>query len=105
MSYAYDVMSRAWGRLSAGMPDTETKIRFGLLMEEMHEANHRLKDAVNHDAGVRKQAAALDKALTKEAEAAVTSAVATFTCPDHRFGDRGICFTCGQPPTSRIGAQ
>ena len=19
-------------------------------------------------------------------------------CADHRFGDRGICFTCGQPP-------
>lgn len=53
MSYCYDVMSRAWVTLREQLPAEarygEAATRFEFLIEEMHEANHRLKDAINHD--------------------------------------------------------
>lgn len=67
MSYCYDVMSKVWAQLQAKLPeadrDGETALRFGFLIDEMHEANHRLKDAINHDARVTKAATKLDNTL------------------------------------------
>lgn len=69
MSYCYDVMSKAWARLQAQLPeevrDSEEALRFGFLIEEMHEANHRLRDAVNHDARVTKVARKLDEVMSR----------------------------------------
>jgi len=69
MSYVYDVGSRALAIIERHVPlkDYDLAMRFRLLWEEMHEANHRLKDAINHDPAVRKKAQALDP-LTTEAE-------------------------------------
>jgi hypothetical protein len=64
MSFAYDVMERAWETLRAHLPEkirySETAVRFGFLISEMHEANHRLKDALNHDGRVTRAAQRLD---------------------------------------------
>lgn len=64
MSYSYDVLSRVWSRLRDKLPkdvaDSEEAIRFGFLIEEMHEANHRLGDAINKDRRVSSQASRLD---------------------------------------------
>lgn len=69
MSYAFDTAARAWATLRASLPDDvqngEVATRFDFLLEEMHEANHRLGDAVNHDSGVTKKANALDKAMQR----------------------------------------
>ncbi len=68
MSYCYDVMSRAWEILRQQLPpeirDGEISMRFEFLINEMHEANHRLKDAINHDERVTKRARGLDGVLT-----------------------------------------
>ncbi len=67
MSYAFDTLSRAWERLKQELPpehrDGEIAMRFGFMLEELHDANHRLKDAVNHDARVTADARRLDAAL------------------------------------------
>lgn len=64
MSYCFDVMSRAWNTLREQLPpeirDGDVAFRFGILIDEMHEANHRLKDAINHDASVTHAAQRLD---------------------------------------------
>lgn len=64
MSYCYDIMSRVWAEIESKLPDevraSERVARFGFLIEEMHEANHRLKDAINHDNRVSKAASQLD---------------------------------------------
>ena len=64
MSYCYDIMERAWETLRAQLPpetrDGELAVRFGFLIAEMHEANHRLKDAINHDGRVTRAARRLD---------------------------------------------
>jgi hypothetical protein len=64
VSYCYDVMSRKWEELRAQLPadtrDGETAVRFGFLIDAMHEANHRLRDAINHDGGVSRAARNLD---------------------------------------------
>jgi len=69
MSYCYDVMSKAWATLEQSLPTDvragEVATRFSFLIEEIHEANHRLRDAINHDQRVSKCAANLDKAMTK----------------------------------------
>jgi hypothetical protein len=70
MSYCYDVMSKAWATLEAKLPadvrEGELAMRFGFLIEEMHEANHRLRDAINHDERVTKCARALDNVLNPQ---------------------------------------
>ena len=63
MSYAYDVGARALDQIEAGTASDEVKMRFRLLFEEMHEANHRLDDGINRDQIVRRRAAMLDRAL------------------------------------------
>jgi hypothetical protein len=67
MSYCYDVMSKAWARIEAKLPEearnSEEVARFGILIEEMHEANHRLRDAINHDNRVSSCARKLDQAM------------------------------------------
>ena len=64
MSYCYDVMARAFETLRQQLPqgvrDGATATRFGFLIEEMHEANHRLGDAINHDERVAAAARRLD---------------------------------------------
>ena len=70
MSYSFDTLMRAWRKLEAQLPPEtqsgEVAFRFNTMLEEIHEANHRLNDAVNHDARVTKCAMRLDAALTKE---------------------------------------
>ena len=67
MSFCYDTMAKAWAQLEAQLPqvvrDGEVATRFGLLIEEMHEANHRLGDAINKDGRVTSQARKLDLAM------------------------------------------
>jgi hypothetical protein len=68
MSYCFDTLSKAWQTIRAKLPDdvrdAELTLRFEWLLEELHEANHRLRDAVNHDERVTKYARALDRVLT-----------------------------------------
>jgi len=70
VSYCYDVMSKAWARLREQLPqevrDSETAMYFEFLISQMHEANHGLRDAINHDPRVSKTARNLDEAMTKE---------------------------------------
>jgi hypothetical protein len=65
MSYCFDVMASAWETLREKLPseirDGELAVRFGFLISEMHEANHRLKDAINHDDRVTNAARRLEK--------------------------------------------
>lgn len=69
MSYAFDILSGAWERLKQELPqehrDGEIAMRFGFLLEELHDANHRLKDAINHDARVTADARRLADAIAK----------------------------------------
>ena len=64
MSYCYDVMSRTWETLRQQLPaevrDGELAVHFGFLIDEMHEANHRLRDAINHDTRVTHAARRLE---------------------------------------------
>lgn len=64
MSYCFDVMSRAFATLREQLPpdvrDGEMVYRFEILISEMHEANHRLRDAINHDDHVTGAARRLD---------------------------------------------
>jgi hypothetical protein len=68
MSFCYDVMTKAWETLRQQLPadvrDGEVAVHFGFLIDEMHEANHRLKDAINHDPRVTRMAGRLDKDLS-----------------------------------------
>jgi len=72
VSYCYDVMSKAWAQLQAQLPqevrDGELATRFGFLIEEMHEANHRLRDAINHDERVSKVARKIDQTMKGPSE-------------------------------------
>jgi hypothetical protein len=67
MSYVFDTFSRAWARIRAALPETargtEVTMRFEFLLEELHEANHRLKDAVNKDGRATRYAQRLDDAM------------------------------------------
>lgn len=67
MSYCYDVMSKAWATLATHLPEDvrhgEVAVRFEFLINEMHEANHRLKDAINKDTRVTRCAAQLNNVL------------------------------------------
>jgi hypothetical protein len=72
MSFSYDVMSKVWAHLQEQLPkevrESEVAVRFGFLIEDMHEANHRLKDAINKDSAVSRSAAKLDNVLHAERE-------------------------------------
>ena len=67
MSYCYDVQAKAWAilreKLPADVQDSELAIRFGFLIDDMHEANHRLKDAINKDDRVHHCARNLDRLM------------------------------------------
>ena len=67
MSYCYDVMSKAWAELEQHLPADvrhgELATRFNFLINDMHEANHRLGDGINKDPRVTKSARNLDKAM------------------------------------------
>lgn len=69
MSFVFDTAERAWAELEKHVPaeDHELAMRFGILLREFHDANHRLKDAVNHDPRVTKLAGALEKHLHERA--------------------------------------
>jgi len=68
MSYAFDTLSRAWEQLKQQLPpehrDGEVAMRFGFLLEELHDANHRVNDAINKDERVTADARRLNNALT-----------------------------------------
>jgi uncharacterized protein (DUF1697 family) len=70
MSYCFDVLARTWTLLEEQLPADvrakESTMRFAFLLEEIHEANHRLKDAINHDERVSRMARKLDEVLTQE---------------------------------------
>ncbi len=72
VSYCFDILAKSWARLESKLPvevrDSEEAARFGLLLEELHEANHRLGDSVNKDQRVRRQASKLDEAMTTKGE-------------------------------------
>jgi hypothetical protein len=69
MSFVFDTLQRAWSsRIRPHVPDEELALRFEMLLEELHSANHRLKDAVNHDAGAHKYARELEKYLAGRKE-------------------------------------
>jgi len=67
VSYCYDTMQKAWDKLSEHLPADvrhgELAVRFGFLISEMHEANHRLKDAINKDDRVHHCARNLDRLM------------------------------------------
>ncbi len=67
MSYCYDTMEKAWATLAERLPEDvrhgELAVRFGFLIAEMHEANHRLNDAINKDARVTHYARKLDQLM------------------------------------------
>jgi hypothetical protein len=69
MSYAFDILSGAWERLKQELPheqrDGEIAMRFGFLLEELHDANHRVNDAINKDARVTADARRLQEAIAK----------------------------------------
>lgn len=69
MSYVFDTLSQAWNLLREQLPpetrDGEMATRFGFLLEELHDANHRLNDAVNKDGRARKDALRLQEAIEK----------------------------------------
>ena len=74
MSYAFDILGAAWELLRQKLPpehsDGEVAMCFGFLLEEMHDANHRLHDAVNKDARVIADARRLQNAIDKSTAAA-----------------------------------
>ena len=65
MSFAFDTLSQAWATLRQRLPEdvqsAELTMRFEFLLEELHEANHRLKDAVNKDPRVSSIAVRLSR--------------------------------------------
>lgn len=67
MSYCYDTMTKAYATLRQHLPpeirDGDLAVRFDFLISEMHEANHRLNDAINKDARVTKYARKLDELM------------------------------------------
>lgn len=74
MSYAFDILSRAFEQLRQGLPpeqrDGAVATRFGVLLEELHDANHRVNDAINKDSRVTAYAQRLDAAISKAKGAA-----------------------------------
>jgi hypothetical protein len=70
MSYAFDVFGAAWARLRNELPegtrDGEVATRFELMLEELHDANHRLGDAVARDERVTRLAGKLQRAMSEE---------------------------------------
>ena len=69
MSYCYDTMAKAFETLRNHLPEDvrhgELAVRFSFLISEMHEANHRLGDAINKDARVTNYARRLDETMEK----------------------------------------
>lgn len=74
MSYAFDTLSRAWDQLKKELPpehrDGEIATRFGFMLEELHDANHRVNDAINKDSRVTADARRLEAAIAKAAGSA-----------------------------------
>ncbi len=53
-------LNAVWTTPATGRAEGELAVRFELLINEMHEANHKLKDAINHDDRVTRAARRLD---------------------------------------------
>ena len=78
MSYAFDVMSSVWSEhIRPHVPNDQIAMRFEMLLETMHNANHNcdlqgsnlIGDGVNKHSGVTSDARkldALDKKLRNE---------------------------------------
>jgi hypothetical protein len=71
MSYCFDTLMQAWARIRVQLPDeaqsSEVTLRFEFLLQEMHEANHRARDVINHDERVTKFARKLDSVMNDKA--------------------------------------
>jgi hypothetical protein len=62
MSYVFDVLERVYaGLIEPSCPFDRVAARFRLLLSEIHEANHRLDDAINKDPQVKKLARLLEE--------------------------------------------
>lgn len=72
MSYAFDTLAKAWTVLQGHLPDTvkdgPLAHRFGAMLEELHEADHRLRGAINRDDGVTSYARRLDNLMNEREE-------------------------------------
>ena len=70
MSYSFDVMERAWEMLRGHLPqevrDGNVATRFGFLINEMHEANHKQNDAVSKDDRVQAVARRIASDIEKQ---------------------------------------
>lgn len=70
MSYAFDVLAKAWAQLQGSLPNEvasgELATRFGFMLEELHECDHRLKGQINHDHRISATARALDCCIDKK---------------------------------------
>lgn len=63
MSYCYDVMRRVYDdKIAPHVADEKVALLFGFLIDEMHSANHDLKDGINKNGRVTGAAKALDDA-------------------------------------------
>lgn len=66
MSYCFDVLATNWEMLKAALPegvrDSEITARFGFLLEELHDCDHRLRGQINRDERVTAAAHRLQRA-------------------------------------------
>ena len=69
MSYVFDVLEGAFRyEIAPSVKDHGLVSRFEFLLHSIHEANHRLGDAINRDSRVVKDATELDEYLKKQKE-------------------------------------
>lgn len=70
MSYSFDVMAQAWANLREHLPEEvkhgELAMRFGFMIEDVHEANHLLRDGINHNPSVTRCARKLDALMNTQ---------------------------------------
>lgn len=87
MSFTFDTLSRAWALLQQQLPeeqrDCKVATRFGFLLEELHDANHRLNDAVNKDERVTALARRLESDLAAAPQQPAPTAATLYEAIKH----------------------
>lgn len=107
MSYAFDTLSRAWELLKQELPaehrDGVVAMRFGFMLEELHDANHRVNDAINKDSRVTADARRLEAAIAKAAESPSVAGLSgeALSAVTGRCFDMGGSRACAEVPASR----
>lgn len=66
MSYCFDTLMRVYTEKIEPQLEAELAFRFRMVLEEMHEANHRLNDGINKDARVTRMTRALERHVCGE---------------------------------------